>query len=144
MAQMSNKEARRRGLQTKTSYPRSTDPNAGLFPGSRDVRPEDVARYDGAPIMFGGLGNVNWYGNEPEAKVAGGTNMHVNGLYGFGAVEEEDVMAYLGSVEHVRDPDFYLGGGMGLALGAVALFPQRPPLNRWARCPTSNNRLTTN
>ena len=31
-------------------------------------------------------------------------------------------MAYLGSVEHYKDPDFYLGGGMGLALGALAIF----------------------
>ena len=54
MPQMSAKEARRRGLTTKTSYPRSTDPNAGMFV-SRDVNPRDVARYDGTPIMFGGL-----------------------------------------------------------------------------------------
>jgi hypothetical protein len=120
MAQMSAKEARRRGKTTKTSYPRSTDPNAGMFV-SRDVNPSELARYDGTPIMFGGLGNVNWFGNEPEAKVAGGQNMYVNGLYGVG-VTQEDELAYLGSVEHYKDPDFYLGGGMGLALGALAIF----------------------
>ncbi len=120
MPQMSAKEARRRGLTTKTSYPRSTDPNAGMFV-SRDVNPRDIARYDGTPIMFGGLGNVNWFGNEPESKMTGGTNMHVSGLYG-AHVTQEDEIAYLGSVEHVRDPDFYLGGGAGLLLGAAALF----------------------
>tara|TARA_B100002019_G_scaffold270701_2_gene264511 strand:+ start:4846 stop:5232 length:387 start_codon:yes stop_codon:yes gene_type:complete len=120
MAQMSAKEARRRGMTTKTSYPRSPDVNANMFV-SRDVNPREVARYDGTPIMFGGLGNVNWFGNEPESKVTGGQNMYVNGLYGVG-VTEEDELAYLGSVEHVKDPDFYLGGGLGLALGALALF----------------------
>ena len=120
MPQMSAKEARRRGLTTKTSYPRSSDPNAGMFV-SRDVNPREVSRYDGTPIMFGGLGNVNWFGNEPEAKMAGGSNMHVSGLYGVNVTQEDEV-AYLGSVEHVRDPDFYLGGGAGLLLGAAALF----------------------
>jgi len=120
MPQMSAKEARRRGLTTKTSYPRSSDPNAGMFV-SRDVNPREVSRYDGTPIMFGGLGNVNWFGNEPESKMTGGTNMYVSGLYGAN-VTQEDEIAYLGSVEHVRDPDFYLGGGAGLLLGAAALF----------------------
>ena len=120
MPQMSAKEARRRGLTTKTSYPRSKDPSAGMFV-SRDVNPQEVARYDATPIMFGGLGNVNWFGNEPESKVTGGANMHVSGLYG-AHVTQEDEIAYLGTVEHVRDPDFYLGGGAGLLLGAAALF----------------------
>ena len=120
MPQMSAKEARRRGLTTKTSYPRSKDPNAGMFV-SRDVNPQEVARYDATPIMFGGLGNVNWFGNEPESKVTGGANMHVSGLYG-AHVTQEDEIAYLGTVEHVRDPDFYLGGGAGLLLGAAAWF----------------------
>ena len=120
MPQMSAKEARRRGLTTKTSYPRSKDPNAGMFV-SRDVNPQEVARYDATPIMFGGLGNVNWFGNEPESKVTGGANMHVSGLYG-AHVTQEDEIEYLGTVEHVRDPDFYLGGGAGLLLGAAALF----------------------
>ena len=120
MPQMSAKEARRRGLTTKTSYPRSKDPNAGMFV-SRDVNPQEVARYDAPPIMFGGLGNVNWFGNEPESKVTGGANMHVSGLYGAHVTQEGEI-AYLGTVEHVRDPDFYLGGGAGLLLGAAALF----------------------
>ena len=120
MAQMSAKEARRRGLTSKTVYPRSPDPNAGMFV-SRDVNPQEVERYDATPIMFGGLGNVNWFGNEPEAKVTGGANMYVNGLYGVG-VTQEDELAYLGNVEHYKDPDFYLGGATGLMLGAVALF----------------------
>ena len=117
---MSAKEARRRGLTTNTSYPRSKDPNAGMFV-SRDVNPQEVARYDATPIMFGGLGNVNWFGNEPESKVTGGANMHVSGLYG-AHVTQEAAIAYLGTVEQVRDPDFYLGGGAGLLLGAAALF----------------------
>ena len=118
MPQMSAKEARRRGLTTKTSYPRSTDPNAGMFV-SRDVNPRDVARYDGTPIMFGGLGNVNWFGNEPESKMTGGTNMHVNGLYGVG-VTQEDEIAYLGSVEHVRDLTSTL---VGAQVSFLALLP---------------------
>ena len=120
MPQMSAKEARRRGLTTKTSYPRSKDPNAGMFV-SRDVNPQEVARYDATPNKFGALGNVNWFGNEPESKVTGGANMHVSGLYG-AHVTQEDEIAYLGTVEHVRDPDFYLVGGAGLLLGAAALF----------------------
>lgn len=135
MAQMSAKEARRRGMTTKTAYPRSTDPNANIF-ANRDVKPSEVARYDATPIMFGGLGNVNWFGNEPEAKVAGGSNMHVSGLYGapmglhhgVGQASEDEaaLMAYLGNVPQdvatYKDPDFYLGAGTFAILGAGALF----------------------
>ena len=127
MAQMSAKEARRRGLTTKSVYPRSPDPNSGMFV-SRDVNPEEVSRYDATPIMFGGLGNVNWFGNEPEAKAGGGANMYVNGLYGVGQASEDEkaLTAYLGNtpqdVATYKDPDFYLGAGTIALLGTVALF----------------------
>lgn len=127
MAQMSAKEARRRGLTTKTAYPRSKDPHANMFVNP-DVRPESVARYDGTPIMFGGLGNVNWFGNEPEAKIAGGANMYASGLYGAHSPgeDEEALMAYLGNVPQdvatYKDPDFYIGAGTMAMLGAAALF----------------------
>ena len=126
MAQMSAKEARRRGLTTKTAYPRPKDPNANMFVGP-DLRAEEASRYDSAPIGFGGLGNINWFGNEPEAKVSGGANMHVSGLYGMGQHDEDEeaLMAYLGnvpqSVATYKDPDFYLGGGTVALLTLVAL-----------------------
>ncbi len=72
------------------------------------------------PIMFGSIrGNPHyvggaWYGNEPEAKMAGGASMHANGMFGFGNLEPETI-EYLGST----------GAGVtastGLILAALAL-----------------------
>ena len=49
------------------------------------------------PVMFGSLGSncVGWYGNEPEAKTAGGASLQSN-LFGFGSVHED--IEYLGGV----------------------------------------------
>lgn len=72
------------------------------------------------PVMFGSLGSncVGWYGNEPEAKVSGGSNMHTN-LFGFGSVHED--IEYLGDTAKVKQeiydiavPLLFLGGALYL------------------------------
>ena len=47
------------------------------------------------PIMFGSIrSNPHcvggaWYGNEPEAKMAGGASMHANGMFGFETLSQK-------------------------------------------------------
>jgi hypothetical protein len=64
--------------------------------------------------MFGGLGTCGWYGNEPEAKLAGGGNLHTKNLFGFGNVEEETI-DYLGT-GHTQN------NMLGIGLGIAALY----------------------
>ena len=63
------------------------------------------------PVMFGSLGSncVGWYGNEPEAKVSGGSNMHTN-LFGFGSVHED--IEYLGDTATLKRQlsDYFVPG----------------------------------
>jgi hypothetical protein len=97
---MSNKEARRRGM---------VPPTASRYGSGRNEFETDVRLPEGyaagvikEPIMFGGLGNINWFGNEPEAQMTGGQNLTTRGLYGVGNVDapvtEEDALEYLGAV----------------------------------------------
>ena len=91
--------------------------------------------------MFGGLGNVNWFGNEPEAKMTGGHNLTTRGLYGIGNVDapvtEEDALEYLGAINgNVHgifgdwlNADIFKGAGglalMGLGVLAVLKYKGR-------------------
>ena len=72
------------------------------------------------PIMFGSIkSNPHcvggaWYGNEPEAKMAGGASMHANGMFGFGNLEPE-------TIEYLGGTGAGVTASTGLILAALAL-----------------------
>ncbi len=81
-------------------------------------RPPLLAPADAEEIAgLGSLGSNHcgsWYGNEPEAKVAGGGNLHSKNLFGFGNVENETI-EYLGA-------GFSQNNMLGIGLGIAALY----------------------
>ena len=122
MGSMSSKEARRRGMMPSSPSRYGTGKNEF----ETDVRlPEGYAAgVIREPIMFGGLGNINWFGNEPEAKLSGGHNLSTRGLYGAPAPDEEDAIQYLGQVSTLGNPVTDLLNKnviMGLDVGHLAL-----------------------
>lgn len=78
MAQMSTKEAKRRGLM-----PRSAG-NKGVSTMYGDNLNLNLNRMQ-EPIMFGGLGRMNGFGNDHEFN-QGLENLNTRGLYGLGTI----------------------------------------------------------
>ena len=68
MASMSTKEAKRRGL-----IPRSNG-STGVSTMYGDNLMLNLTGRDPEPIMFGGLGRINMFGNDTDAKMGGGEN----------------------------------------------------------------------
>jgi hypothetical protein len=81
MAQMSTKEAKRRGLM-----PRSNNSSKGVSSMYGNNLNLNLMGRDPEPILFGGLGRVNMFGNDPDAKMGGGENLQTRGLYGLGTL----------------------------------------------------------
>lgn len=79
MAQMSTKEAKRRGLM-----PRSAG-NKGVSTMYGDNLRLNLPGRIAEPIMFGGLGRMNIMGNDPEGN-QGLENLTTRGLYGLGTI----------------------------------------------------------
>jgi hypothetical protein len=68
-------------------------------------------------VALSGLGSSHcgsWYGNEPEAKIAGGVNLQTKNLFGLGNVENETI-EYLGA-------GFSQNSMVGIGLGIAALY----------------------
>lgn len=80
MASMSTKEAKRRGLM-----PRSNG-STGVSTMYGDNLMLNLTGRDPEPIMFGGLGRINMFGNDTDAKMGGGENLRTRGLYGLGSI----------------------------------------------------------
>ena len=103
MVQYSSSIARRTGKAHLPSEP------SGFFESMKQIPSRLFTQRARTPVMFGSLGSncSSWYGNEPEAKVAGGASMQSN-LFGFGSASQlsgftQDNMA-------------------GIALGIAALY----------------------
>ena len=124
MANMSSKAARRTGMVQPNQMPGKGN---NFF--DTDVRlPEEyMANIQREPIMFGGLGRMNGFGNDPEFN-QGLENLQTPGLYGsFGQVSMSDsgfikavatggaLLALTGNLNptkmKLRDVAMYLGGG---------------------------------
>ncbi|MDA8837792.1 hypothetical protein N9N26_00845 [Candidatus Poseidoniales archaeon] len=80
MAQMSTKEAKRRGLM-----PRSNNNSRGTSSMYGNNLNLNLMGRDPEPIMFGGLGRMNIMGNDREA-TQGLENLNTRGLYGLGTL----------------------------------------------------------
>ena len=121
--QMSMKEAKRRGMLQPNQMPATSN---NFF--ETDIRlPEDyMANISREPIMFGGLGRMNGFGNDPEFN-QNLENLQTPGLYGmFGsAVTDTNIikgitiggalLALTGNLNpskmKMKDVAMYLGGG---------------------------------
>ena len=120
--QMSMKEAKRRGMLQPAQMPSNSN---NFF--ETDIRlPEDyMADLQREPIMFGGLGRMNGFGNDPEFN-QNLENLQTPGLYGFGsAVSDTNIikgitiggalLALTGNLNpskmKMKDVAMYLGGG---------------------------------
>lgn len=89
MAQMSTKEAKRRGLM-----PRSEGKATGQMFG--DNLSLNLNRMQG-PIMFGGLGRMNGFGNDREFN-QGLENLNTRGLYGLGSLNPNNPQGLLNAI----------------------------------------------
>tara|TARA_B100000131_G_scaffold266001_1_gene263761 strand:+ start:892 stop:1284 length:393 start_codon:yes stop_codon:yes gene_type:complete len=121
--QMSMKEAKRRGMLQPNQMPANSN---NFF--ETDIRlPEDyMANISREPIMFGGLGRMNGFGNDPEFN-QNLENLQTSGLYGgFGSVVTDTniikgitiggaLLALTGNLNpskmKMKDVAMYLGGG---------------------------------
>ena len=121
--QMSMKEAKRRGMLQPNQMPATSN---NFF--ETDIRlPEDyMANISREPIMFGGLGRMNGFGNDPEFN-QNLENLQTSGLYGgFGSVVTDTniikgitiggaLLALTGNLNpskmKMKDVAMYLGGG---------------------------------
>jgi len=109
MTQYSNALARRTGTAAVRSSP------FGFFEDMKQIPARLFTERARTPVMFGALGShcySGWYGNEPEAKMSGGSNMQSN-LFGFGSAQQD--IEYLGS-------GFTPSNTLGIALGIAALY----------------------
>ena len=122
--QMSMKEAKRRGMLQPAQMPASSN---NFY--ETDIRlPEDyMANIQREPIMFGGLGRMNGFGNDPEFN-QNLENLQTPGLYGMlgaGNVTDTNIikgitiggalLALTGNLNpskmKMKDVAMYLGGG---------------------------------
>lgn len=117
------KEAKRRGMLQPNQMPANSN---NFF--ETDIRlPEDyMANISREPIMFGGLGRMNGFGNDPEFN-QNLENLQTSGLYGgFGSVVTDTniikgitiggaLLALTGNLNpskmKMKDVAMYLGGG---------------------------------
>jgi hypothetical protein len=125
MANMSSKAARRTGMVQPNQMPGKGN---NFFDTDIRLPEEYMANVQREPIMFGGLGRMNGFGNDPEFSQTGGENLTTPGLYGmFGNLSVSDgglikaaaaggaLLALTGNLNptkmKMRDVVMYLGGG---------------------------------
>lgn len=103
MTNYNNRMARRTGTASMPSEP------SGFFESMKQIPSRLFTQRARTPVMFGSLGShcTAWYGNEPEAKVAGGASMQSN-LFGFGSASQLS--------------GFNQNNMAGIALGIAALY----------------------
>jgi hypothetical protein len=82
------KEAKRRGMLQPNQMPATSN---NFFETDIRLPEEYMANLQREPIMFGGLGRMNGFGNDPEFSQTGGENLTTQGLYGsFGGIGVQD------------------------------------------------------
>lgn len=103
MVQYAHSIARRTGGAHLPSEP------SGFYESMKKIPARLFTERARTPVMFGGLGSncSSWYGNEPEAKVAGGASLQSN-LFGFGSASQLS--------------GFTQNNMTGIALGIAALY----------------------
>ena len=121
---MSSKAARRTGMVQPNQMPGKGN---NFFDTDIRLSEDYMANIQRSPIMFGGLGRMNGFGNDPEFN-QGLENLQTPGLYGsFGNVSMSDsgfikavatggaLLALTGNLNptkmKLRDVAMYLGGG---------------------------------
>lgn len=124
MANMSSKAARRRGMVEPNQMPGKGN---NFFDTDIRLSEDYMANLQREPIMFGGLGRMNGFGNDPEFN-QGLENLQTPGLYGmFGNISLSDggfikavatggaLLALTGNLNptkmKMKDVAMYLGGG---------------------------------
>ena len=121
--QMSMKEAKRRGMLQPNQMPANSN---NFFETDIRLPEEYMANIQKEPIMFGGLGRMNGFGNDPEFN-QNLENLQTSGLYGgFGSVVTDTniikgitiggaLLALTGNLNpskmKMKDVAMYLGGG---------------------------------
>lgn len=78
MAQMSTKEAKRRGLMPRSA---TATGRSAMYGDNLNLNLNRMQE----PIMFGGLGRMNGFGNDREFN-QGLENLNTRGLYGLGTI----------------------------------------------------------
>ena len=119
---MSMKEAKRRGMLQPAQMPSSSN---NFFETDIRLSEDYMANLQREPIMFGGLGRMNGFGNDPEFN-QNLENLQTPGLYGFGSVVTDTniikgitiggaLLALTGNLNpskmKMKDVAMYLGGG---------------------------------
>jgi len=79
MAQMSTKEAKRRGLMPRSA---TATGRSAMYGDNLNL---NLSNRMQEPIMFGGLGRMNGFGNDHEFN-QGLENLNTRGLYGLGTI----------------------------------------------------------
>ena len=121
--QMSMKEAKRRGMLQPAQMPATSN---NFYETDIRLPEEYMANLQREPIMFGGLGRMNGFGNDPEFN-QNLENLQTPGLYGvLGSVASDTniirgitiggaLLALTGNLNpskmKMKDVAMYLGGG---------------------------------
>lgn len=103
MTNYSNRMARRTGTASMPTEP------SGFFETMKSVPARLFTQRARTPVMFGSLGShcTAWYGNEPEAKAAGGSSLQ-SAHFGFASADSLS--------------GFSQDNMTGIALGIAALY----------------------